>query len=578
MSVFGIRAMALSLACLVLVVPPALSAPRGGGGGGGHGGGGGGGHSGGGGGGGAHIGGGGGGGAHFSAPAIHGGGGGGGMHFSAPAVRSLGGGSPSFARPSLGGVHSFSGVRSFSGVHGIPRSAIVGRSFSHAHGARFTSSSRALRSGRTYSGSRYSARTLHSRPARLNARSARLNARSARMNARSLSNRNLSANRLSNRNTPQNRTNLANRALTTSSLGARSNALRSSALGRAGRTAFARNDWHHDWRRHRGLFFGWVGPLFWPYAYDDLFYDAFWGYGLYGPDDYYEDPFWAYGYDDIYGGLFSPYSYDDLASYSLPYAPGTRVARGYAGDEGPVARRGARAGAGTAAAPDNRWAQMCGDDSRDVVGLPIDRIQEIVKPTDEQRAALDRLGDASIKAAQTIKAACPADYALTPTGRLAAMEQRLQGIRQAIDIVRPPLEAFYNTLSDEQKARLNAAGQREREGREPRSFAQDCNAATPATEWPTDRINRMVRPTEAQRASLDRLRDAASKAADMLKSSCPTDTPATPPARLAAMSHRVEVMLLAVQSVRTALDDFYGSLSDEQKAQFNTVGQARAAQ
>jgi hypothetical protein len=30
--------------------------------------------------------------------------------------------------------------------------------------------------------------------------------------------------------------------------------------------------------------------------------------------------------------------------------------------------------------------------------------------------------------------------------------------------------------------------------------------------------------------------------------------------------------------VRTAADAFYGSLSDEQKAQFNTIGQARAAE
>jgi hypothetical protein len=36
-------------------------------------------------------------------------------------------------------------------------------------------------------------------------------------------------------------------------------------------------------------------------------------------------------------------------------------------------------------------------------------------------------------------------------------------------------------------------------------------------------------------------------------------------------------MLQAVHTVRTALDDFYGSLSDEQKAQFNTIGQARAS-
>ncbi len=73
----------------------------------------------------------------------------------------------------------------------------------------------------------------------------------------------------------------------------------------------------------------------------------------------------------------------------------------------------------------------------------------------------------------------------------------------------------------------------------------------------------------------DQLKDAAGKAADMLKSACPSELPQTPPARRAAVSDRINVMLQAVRTVRTALDELYGSLSDEQKAQFNMIGQAR---
>ncbi len=536
MSGFAIRAIAVSLACLVVTAPAALSAPRGGG---GHGGGGGGG-------GGIARGGGGGGGAHFSAPAFRGGGGG--AHFSAPAFH---GGGAAIARPSFSGVRSFGGARTFS------RPMVGSRHFGRPAFRGTGLSARTLHSGRVLHGSRFATRSFHGRSARFGSRT-------------------LSAHRLSSRGLATSRTlhgqrALAGRALdrrlATGTLGPRG--ARYAAFHRPGATVLGRTDWHHNWRRHRFIYYGWVGPLFWPYAYDDLFYDAFWGYGLYGPDYYYDDPFWAYGYGDIYGGLFSPYTYDDLAAWTVPYSSVGRVAR----RSGRYASRGAAAPTSIA----NRWAQMCGDDSRDVIGLPVDRIQEIVKPNDEQRAALDRLGDASVKAAQTIKAACPGDYALTPTGRLAAMEQRLQAIQQAIDIMRPPLESFYNLLTDEQKARLNAAGQRERAGGEQRSFAQDCSAATPATEWPTERINRLVRPTEAQRPSLERLHDAATKAADLLKSSCPSQDLATPPARLAAMAHRVEVMIKAVQSVRAAADAFYGSLTDEQKAQFNAIGQARAA-
>ena len=37
-------------------------------------------------------------------------------------------------------------------------------------------------------------------------------------------------------------------------------------------------------------------------------------------------------------------------------------------------------------------------------------------------------------------------------GRMEAMEKRLDAMSQAIKTVRPALEAFYATLSDEQKA------------------------------------------------------------------------------------------------------------------------------
>ena len=70
---------------------------------------------------------------------------------------------------------------------------------------------------------------------------------------------------------------------------------------------------------------------------------------------------------------------------------------------------------------------------------------------------------------------------------------------------------------------------------------------------------------------LTKLKDATTQAADMIKASCPTEPPSTPPARLAAMANRLDTMLQGVQQARQALDDFYGSLTDEQKAQFNGI-------
>ncbi len=310
--------------------------------------------------------------------------------------------------------------------------------------------------------------------------------------------------------------------------------------------------WSHrgDWWRHRP-FFGWAGPVFWPWFYDDFFYYTFWDYG-----PYYDDPFWAYGYGDIYGALFSPYGYDGLAGW----APPPRVTRTRT-----AAVRGNAAGQPAQPSQASQWSAMCGADAQ-VASLPIDRITTAVSPDEQQRAALDALANASVQAAQAIKSACPTDVAYTPTGRLDAMERRVQAMVQAVAMIRPPLDTFYGLLSDEQKARFNALGQSQRPDN-PRSPLAACGpnaAAIPS--WPQQQIEKAVQPSEGQRALLDRLRDASAKAADTLKASCPTEPPASPPARLAAMAARLDAMLQAVQAVHPALNDFYGSRTDEQKA------------
>jgi len=312
--------------------------------------------------------------------------------------------------------------------------------------------------------------------------------------------------------------------------------------------------WHHGgggsgWWQHGNGGYGWVGPLFWPFAYHDIYDYAVWGDGI---------GFWDYGYPDIYAGIFAPYGYDDLSGYLGPRPSGRR--------------RG-----GTAP-----LAQMCGDDSRNIAGLPIDQIQLAVQPTEAQFAALDDLGNASITAAQNIRAACPAQIILTAPGRLAAMQQRIEAMIAAVATVQPPLEKFYGLLSDEQKARLNALAEDQRKTSTASNatgpLAQNCGAAQPAAmEWPAGEIEARLHPNDTQRASLKVLQDAGAKAAEMLKAACQAGDAMTPPARLTATGKRLDTMLQAIKLVRAALEDFYATLSDEQKAQFEAIGPRRSA-
>jgi hypothetical protein len=318
------------------------------------------------------------------------------------------------------------------------------------------------------------------------------------------------------------------------------------------------------WWRHTNGGYGWIGPLFWPFAYYDIYNYALWGYG-------YDPLFWDYGYNDIYAGLFYPYGYDDLVAY-MPSGRG-----GYAGYRVGVGQaRGARAEI------PNQLAQMCGNDSRDIAGLPIDQIQQALELNDDQRAALDELANASVKAAQEIKAACPTQIALTAPERLASMQQRIEAMLAAVQTVQPALQKFYDLLNDEQRARLNALAQnqrrREAARNTPGSLTQSCRTVQPGvTDWPTAEIEARLKLNDAQHASLAGLQQASAKAGEMLKDACPPEDPITPPARLEAIANRLETMLQAVKTVRASLDDFYGKLSDEQKAQFEAIGPARSA-
>ena len=317
--------------------------------------------------------------------------------------------------------------------------------------------------------------------------------------------------------------------------------------------------WHNGrggrgWWRHGNGGYGWVGPLFWPFAYLDIYDYAIWGNGG-------AASFWGYGYDDIYAGMFAPYGYDDLAGYLPP--------------------RASPAASSPNAEPD-RLAQMCGDDSRDIVGLPIDLIQRAIDPNETQRAALDEVTNASLTAAQNIKAACPTQISLTAPSRLASMQQRIEAMIAAVAIVRPPLDKFYSLLNDEQKARLTALAEDQRKSanarKSRRSPVQSCGVAPPAAlTWPSAEIEARLHPTDAQQASLAALQNANAKAADMLATSCPADEAVTPPARLAVVGKRLDIMLQAVKLTRTSLDGFYATLSDEQKAQFEAIGPRRTA-
>jgi hypothetical protein len=207
-----------------------------------------------------------------------------------------------------------------------------------------------------------------------------------------------------------------------------------------------------------------------------------------------------------------------------------------------------------------------------VTDLPIDQIRLTVRPTTDQEAALNDLSAASSQASDVVKSLCPSSAPLTPVGRVDAAKQRVDTTIKAIQIVRSPLEKFYQALNDEQRRRFNAMGGSTEGTRSASNLAPLCSQqAGNFIDLPVQRIEQVVQPSAQQQSAFDDLKKATQNASDQLRSSCPTAVAKSPMARLDTVETQLKAMADALEAVRPNLKNFYASLSDEQKARFNTM-------
>ena len=97
---------------------------------------------------------------------------------------------------------------------------------------------------------------------------------------------------------------------------------------------------------------------------------------------------------------------------------------------------------------------MCEELAAVLRGWPVREIERDVRLSSPQRVAFYELVTASLKAADTLGSACPAESALTPVGRMDAMRKRLAAVRAATAAIRPALTHFYEALDQGQKVRF----------------------------------------------------------------------------------------------------------------------------
>ncbi len=381
---------------------------------------------------------------------------------------------------------------------------------------------------------------------------------------------------------------------------------------------WGRRNWGQGWNNWGYGYGYWAGPVFWPYFHGDMLTFALWPYAYYDPFFFYGSDFlltsifWPgpmlcpfydyYGYCPDYAyagygpyGYYGPYAdyfgYNDYALFDVyDYPPNAQAYKAYYHGRRHHRRYGRHVQnyalkSDAAAAPAN-IAQTCGGLAPGVTQLPIARIRRTIRATDAQIELLDQVHAASNQAGAILQASCPASVPLTPVGRLDAVAQRLQAMIRAVDVMRGPLTTFYGSLDDAQKHKLEAvAGHARNEGAKVdvnQAPAQDLAAlcqkqAQGFTLLPARRIDDIVKPTTDQKAAYDALKTASAAAATDLDASCPPTAPQTMQGRLDAVAARLRALENAAKTVKPALEKFYASLSDDQKARFNVIGGVNVA-
>jgi LTXXQ motif family protein len=292
---------------------------------------------------------------------------------------------------------------------------------------------------------------------------------------------------------------------------------------------------------------GRAGPAAWVTAYEEVLGFAFW------PDDY--------------GAQFRSHGFEVIADTITGRSDRTR------------APRVATTGAARNDTGNDVSADQCNDTSSTDDKWPASRIEQLIQLSDTQRGLVDKVRSAANAAVKTIRSNCRQLGDLSPPDRLRGLVQALWVVRDGDMTMRAPLKDFYESLSGAQKNSFalqqpqNAPLPDDKaQGAENKQY-QACAAQNlGSAERLVKEIEMKVKPDKTQAASLENLHKVSSDMAKLLVASCVQPIPTDPLGRLDSASDQITAVNYAASNVQIALDDFYGRLSQTQKARLEPTG------
>jgi hypothetical protein len=98
----------------------------------------------------------------------------------------------------------------------------------------------------------------------------------------------------------------------------------------------------------------------------------------------------------------------------------------------------------------------CDVQVQELRNMPLDGVAEMVKPTEQQRDALEQILTATRNASEAPSSACPKNLPASVPERLDTLSRTLGAMAASLAALRPTFARFYDLLNDEQKARLVA--------------------------------------------------------------------------------------------------------------------------
>lgn len=203
----------------------------------------------------------------------------------------------------------------------------------------------------------------------------------------------------------------------------------------------------------------------------------------------------------------------------------------------------------------------------------IERLRQEIGPNIDQISSLQLLGQAINTGADRLGKSCPTEIPREPTARLQLMLRQIEALTTAIDLIRPPLEDFEKSLTQEQQARLTAEATSASPAspRDVKTEIRSCGSSSAAADHSVEQIERSVQLSEQQHTALDDLHQVLSGAANDLEAQCSTPAPRSAVARLDALEARLDATWRAVLSIQVALYKFDGELSADQKNRLKTM-------